>query len=95
MPDYGVFKPFVPSILDGCDLCATWHRMLFLLRYLITGINDIRAMKRLEKMKAAQLVVADDEVLDKLKWKGLDLDLSEDDLAQTFRDTLKANKTHK
>ncbi|MEO8417720.1 MAG: hypothetical protein ABI475_03250 [Methylophilaceae bacterium] len=64
---------------------------LFLLRYLITGINDIRAMKRLEKMKTAQLIVADVEVLDKLKWKGLDLDLPEDDLALNFREALKAN----
>ncbi len=64
---------------------------LYLLRYLITGINDIRVMKRLERMKAAQLIVADVEVLDKLKWKGLDLDLPEDGLAQNFREALKAN----
>jgi hypothetical protein len=67
--------------------------ILFLLRFLINAFKENRAMQRLEQQKADRLIVADDEVLERHKWKGADSHIeavNQDDLSQIIRDSLKS-----
>ena len=79
----------MPRYLDFIIFVLALSGFICCVRYLYISIKAIRHHKR-ELARMAQ--VADPETMQKLKWKGYDLDAeAEEDLAQRFREALKAS----
>lgn len=65
--------------------------ILYLFWLLFNKLRTEMAMNQLEKRRLAQEQIADSELLDQLKWKGLDSDvaeLSQEELAEKLRSSI-------
>lgn len=68
--------------------------IIYLLWVLFYKFRTELALKQLEKRRLAREQIADSELLDQLKWKGLDSDvskLSQEELAEKLRSSIKSS----
>lgn len=80
----------MPAYLEFTLFVLALSALIWCLRYLYISYKAIRHHKR-ELARMAK--VADPETMEKLKWKGSDLDVMEleEDLSHAFREALSAN----